>query len=560
MRMRTLHNSRQAMSESKGITHQRIDIKEGEVLFQDKIYDKNDNYLRDATVIEFRPEDNKKGSESGDYFDNVLADLDREDAIKEIGSLDNLFVINGAQDFKRNRAFVGVGIPDLSITNGYSIRNFLITSEGKKISMNKDDLLKQKIIVERFPNLIERWGSKDIEDFVKNPTKTSLQDIFTEIRNKSRFYLEFSNEGMHSFITLWIIGTYFHRLFVSYPYVHLNGNAGSGKTKCLSLIAALGFNGELSVNNTPSYMIRVVHCNHATSCIDEVEKFNRPKDEETKTILAMLNAGYKRGSMVGKSEQGGKGNKWKPVRFEAYSPKVLAGISSLPPTLVSRCIPLIMIKSGNKDLLNREINEYSNEWQIIRDKLYRAMLGNFSTVSSCYEDIKEDEIAGRSWELWKPIFSIAKSISEETYAEIRAIALEVERKKKDLESEASTTPILLKGLLELILAYPDKIFYPTQDILDFLRDYDEEFKWLGDDKVRANKGRWLGNELRKAGVMEGKMEQKKVNDENKKGCSLSEPLIISLLKRFGVEPEKMEQGENQISSQKSEEPVGSPLF
>lgn len=474
-----------------------------------------------------------KHNDGPDEFDKIIQERDRGRLIEEIGSTDKLYVITGALSFEKDKAFIAAGIPKLNPEKGYVTENFLITSDKKKISINSDDLLTARVIVERYPSLIKRWDPKDIEDFLQASTRTDLQEIFFAIRSKSQLYLELPNEGMHTMIALWIMGTYFHRLFVSYPYVHLNGNAGSGKTKCLSLIATLGFNGELSVNNTPSYTIRIVHSNHATCCIDEVEKFSNPKDEETKTILAMLNAGYKRGTMIGKSEQGGRGSKWHPVRFEAYSPKVLAGINSLPQTLTSRCIPLIMVKSGNRELINREVDENDPDLLRIRNSLYRAYLEHHPEVIECYNHLQDEDIAGRSWELWKPLFSIALAISQSAYQEVRATALEIEQKKTDMESESATTPILLQGLLELIERSPEESFYTTEVIIDFLKSYDEEFHWMGDEKNKSRKGRWLGSELRRAGVLNGKMEQKKIDGKNTKGCTLNADAIKKALKNFG---------------------------
>ena len=444
-------------------------------------------------------------------------------------------VINGAQDFKEGKAYVAI---TLKQQQGYEFEEkvLLIDSDKNKTEFLANILYQKDIIAERKP-LPEsfRWGIAGLDDFLETGNVVTLENIHEGIVSQSKKYLHFANPVLHEFIATWIIGTYFHRMFPSYPYIHLNGNAHSGKTKCLTLIASLAFNAEMSFNNTAAYMVRLIHDNSATCCMDEVESLRRAKDEDSKALLAMLNSGYKRGSFSGKMEPK-KPNGWVRVRLESYSPKVLAGIDTLPATLSTRCIPIIMARSINKEVVNSEINQLDSVWSKIRNNLYRSLLTHHHLVEETYAELTDLEIAGRPWELWKPILAIAKCINQETYERIRILALEIESNKKEIESEQILTPILLQGLYELMMGRIEpECFYSLITVCEFLSTYDAEaFGWLSEDKHKNRRGRWLVNQLRIAGLVTGKAEQKKVNGINNKGFTFNREKIVELLSAFGI--------------------------
>jgi hypothetical protein len=446
-----------------------------------------------------------------------------------------IIYITGSLDFQAGKAYIAVPHKRLS-DDKLKSEIFLITSEREKLYFSNKVLLEHQLYAEREPFLLPRWQWENIETFLQGEPAPDLESIYQSLVKVSENYFDFGDQRWHSLLALWIIGTYFHRLFSAYPYIHLNGNAGTGKTKCLSFIALLAFNGELSVNNTPSYMIRVIHNNHATTCIDEVEKLDRAKDEDSKTILAMLNAGYKKGSYVGKSEQTRGGKNWEPKRFEAYSPKVLAGIRNLEHTLTSRCIPLIMVKSSNQSVVNTEVNEEDDSWQEVRNNLYRVTLEHYTFVKQYYLNITDHDLLGRPWELWKPILALAQAINVHVYNQMKELAVETESHKKDMEGDISSAPRLMQALLELLNRdLLDEKFYTTEEIYVHLGEFDEEeYDWLKKPENKTKRGRWLGNELRRAGVVSGKAQQKKVEGKNTKGYSLNKAVIIERLKGFGI--------------------------
>ncbi|MDD2927690.1 MAG: hypothetical protein PHE30_02440 [Candidatus Omnitrophica bacterium] len=441
----------------------------------------------------------------------------------------NLSALSPAQHFSDDIAYFAIPVKVLK-SNRLEITNFLITSEGQKILLCEEEVIKLGFYLERSPYLLPRWSERGINTFLNNDGGAGIAEVFNDIYKLIKGYIDFGNDIWAKYISLWIIGTYFHRLFETYPYIHLNGDMESGKTKTLMFTAWLAFNAELTFNSSPSYVVRAVHNNHSTCCIDEAEGLKHSDDQDCKLLVSMYNSGYKKGSFCGKSEQLEKNGQWIPKQFEAYAPKIFASIRGLEASLNSRCIPIIMLKTGNREIKNRELDSNDQNFTRIRDKLYYTALTYFIPIRASYKTISDEEVLGREWELWRPILAIAKVIDSDKevnlnlYSEIRAHALEIQKLKKEARKEETPIPKVLVALKEaitpIVYSRPDN-FWSTTELLDFLRNSEEEaFSWLNDEK-KHGKGRWLGDILRTAGIVGDRAKQKRIGDKNVKGFYIS---------------------------------------
>lgn len=448
---------------------------------------------------------------------------------------DDLKEITPAQCFVDNTAMVTAFFPELRTDNSdreISVKiPYIITSERMKIWLDANTLLKHGYTTTRFPNHENRWSSKSIREFLqsKNP-EIDIEDMFQKIRGVYEKYIDLGTEPWIDVLSCWVIGTYFHRMFNSFPYIHLNGNMESGKTKTSSITMQFAFNGEIGVNSTASYLIRITNDNNASCAIDEAEKLDRSEDSQV--LMAMYNAGYKKGAKVGKSEMVAKN--WVPRRFDCYSPKIFSGIKRLYPTLASRTIPITMVRTNNKELKNRDINDNNPIFQEVRDELYLTVMTKHKEVSSAYENIEDVELTGREWELWRPILTIAKIVSTETYEKIRKLAIETQNQKRDTFSQENLTPKMLEALLLMTKENAEPTFYTLKEVTEFMTDFSnpylEDFKWLNTMK---NPSRWMGDELRRAGVVKGHSQQKKSKDgTNQRGFLMDRDLIQKLTESY----------------------------
>ncbi len=368
--------------------------------------------------------------------------------------------ITPAQDFKEEIAYTC--IPTKKVTGSGILDSIeIITSERKHFELTEENLFNLGFYTERTPFPKARWSNESILSFLNGEKPPDIKEVFESIKNEFEKNIDFPDRRYYFLLPVWIIGTYFHRLFFSYPYIHLNGRISTGKTKTLTLISLLSFNAELSFHSTPSYLIRAIHNNHSTILIDEAENL-----KGNTVLVSMLNAGYKKGIYTGKVER--ENGSFKPKLFEGYSPKVFASINGIMKSLSSRCIKIEMEESQNIEIKNREIDMDDKEFQKIRDNLYFLMMTKFKEIRKEYQNITDEKIQGRNWELWKPILTISKILDERKdviYSVIRSLAIEkMEIKIDEKEKEFITV------IKELIEKNPTpNNFYPTEEIINYLK-------------------------------------------------------------------------------------------
>lgn len=214
-----------------------------------------------------------------------------------------------------------------------------------------------------------KWASK--RDDYRNTTYNKAMDVFLkeqeqkpkEVEEKEiikifkevhpliiktlKKYCDIKEE-YYSLIAVWILGTYIHNSFPTYPYLFLNAMRGSGKTRLLKLIACLSKGGEMLNSLTEAVLFRENNC----ICIDEFENLGRKGSEDLKELL---NSAYKKGGKVKRMKKTKvlTGEEQKVETFDVYRPIAIANISGMDDVLGDRCIKLLLEKSNNITITKR---------------------------------------------------------------------------------------------------------------------------------------------------------------------------------------------------------------
>ena len=103
---------------------------------------------------------------------------------------------------------------------------------------------------------INKDSSIDLEE-EQEKIQSQLQRCYENIEHLLREYCDL-NEDYYSIISLWIIGTYFHKNFPTYPYLFFNAMKGSGKTRTMNLIISLSKSPVSGITSSiPFFNIRV---------------------------------------------------------------------------------------------------------------------------------------------------------------------------------------------------------------------------------------------------------------------------------------------------------------
>jgi hypothetical protein len=187
-----------------------------------------------------------------------------------------------------------------------------------------------------------KGGKMEEEDFKKlsNPgydvegEKEKNEDlILSAYRNLVDILKEWVDlkEEYYDIIALWIIGTYSHSTFPSYPYLFLNAMRGSGKTRIMKLITFLSKDGEILNSLTEAVLFRT----SGTLGVDEFENIERKGKE---ALRELLNSAYKKGTKVKRLRKISQKGMEKQVveEFDVYRPIVMANISGMEDVLNDR--------------------------------------------------------------------------------------------------------------------------------------------------------------------------------------------------------------------------------
>jgi len=440
-------------------------------------------------------------------------------------------------------AYVGVALPCMILDkeNRPSEKelHFLITSDCKKVFAHRDVLSKLKWKLEyRCVYFENRWSLESIQAFLNGEVAVNPRDVYEMVKTAWKTYLEFDQEVIYDFLTLWTIGTYFFHLFNAYPYVYIGGLKRSGKTKVLTVASLMTFNAIFSNNLSTSSIFRLIQSGRCTLLMDETEKLsNKERASELRNLLL---SGYKKGAKVYRTEKTSK-DRLVPEAFEVYSPKMIANIRGLEDVLEDRCITIIMKRGKNKEILNSEPLVNDPTWQKIRDALYTLYLTYFGELSELTElcVYRGNDIAERELELWKPIFVLAKFFdssfpltSQSSSSSLYSLMVEFAKRKcreKKIENMTETGEyILVQTLMQMV---DENRYYKVKEIKEAVaKNFDEEQKWLNTA--------WVGRALRRLGF----------TDKRRVGTGyeylLKKEHIKDLAERLGItEPEEQSFGE-----------------
>lgn len=354
-----------------------------------------------------------------------------------------------------------------------------------------------------------------------------LKEVYGLIVQVLKKYCDFE-ERYYPIVALWIIGTWYHKEFHTYPYLFFNAMKGSGKTRIMKLLSHLCKNGQLLANMSEAVLFRTAE--NSTLLIDEFENVGK---KEKNVLRELLNAAYKKGIKVKRAYKSKTMDKethefreeQKIEEFNVYCPIAMANISGMESVLADRCISLIIEKS-DKPNITRKVEIFDSDPKILKIKSLLAKIlntniinvgnieNNIYSIWNTYidvddvgiiydvnevgdvrflEKIKRTNIDGRHLELFFPLFIIADRLG--VLEEIIKFAEQsvADRQQQDLLENRDIS------LLDFIASKESTInFVPIKEMISEFRVFsdlqdEEDTNWLN--------ARWLGRALRRLGLV-----------------------------------------------------------
>ena len=411
----------------------------------------------------------------------------------------------------------------------------------------------KQIQQERLKGLKEKENKTDFDlymiDFIANELERNrtpeeiLRDNYYKIIDTIDYYLDIKPE-YQNLAALWIIGTYLHKQFDSYPFLFINAMRGSGKSRLLRLITKLS-QGKMTNSLTEAVLFRTKNM----LAIDEFEGIGQ---KEKTALRELLNSAYKKGTTVQRMRERKIFGEKKMVvdEFEVYRPIVMANIWGMDEVLGDRCISLQLEKSADPsktmimeafdtDEIIKMIlaqfdwcslcsvvssqNIYTTWNSFIKDKYINSTnihyihnihtlqttLNNTNNNQTTIEQLKvidlesffakvmDAGISGRNLEIFMPLFMVAKIIGEDILTFTIRTAGEIISERRQEEQTESKDVMLFDFVSKLdsgINYYP--ISQLTKDFRFFTESCEE---WINE--------RWIGRALKRLSLVVSKRRQ-----------------------------------------------------
>jgi hypothetical protein len=203
-----------------------------------------------------------------------------------------------------------------------------------------------------------------------------LKAYYEKIKLIISKYMDMNDEDKE-IVVMWLLSSFFQKSFNSFPYLFLNAQKSSGKTRLLKLLSYLT-NGIYTVNITEAVLFR----KQEPIFIDEIEDITR---KEKVGLRELLNVAYKKGGVVERAEKNERGE-IKVKTFPVYRVVGMANIYGMEDVLEGRCITIILERSLNPIItripelfdLDPDIQEFKK--MVDGLKAYTEEIQNFYTI------------------------------------------------------------------------------------------------------------------------------------------------------------------------------------
>jgi hypothetical protein len=128
-------------------------------------------------------------------------------------------------------------------------------------------------------------------------------------------------------LATWAVATHVPEAFDAFPYIALLSPVKRcGKTRVMEVLELLCARPQRVTTVSPASLFRIM-AQVPTLFLDEVEPLRNSRPSEgSQAILAILNAGHRKGATVTRCEP----PNWEVRHFPVYGPKMFAAIGGLP--------------------------------------------------------------------------------------------------------------------------------------------------------------------------------------------------------------------------------------
>ncbi|HEV7893895.1 MAG TPA: DUF3854 domain-containing protein [Pyrinomonadaceae bacterium] len=303
------------------------------------------------------------------------------------------------------------------------------------------------------------WSSPGVKAFV-NGRRPSPAEVYNKIADVVDRFIDFdrslaAQRTMAEIVACFILATWFLSAFTVIGFIWPNGEKGSGKTQLLTLIAELGYLGQLILSGGSYASLHDLADYGATLCFDDAENLSDPKrtDPDKRTLLL---AGNRKGNTVPVKEPI-PGGGWRTRYVNTFCARAFSAIRLPDSILASRTVIVPLIRTPDRYRANADPLEYSlwpHDRRKLVDDLWMIALLHLAELPVYEARVNESAtLTGRNLEPWRAILAVSLWLDDAgvtgLYRRMESLSVAYQKERQQLES-GDTTALIIRALCKCL--------------------------------------------------------------------------------------------------------------
>ena len=256
-------------------------------------------------------------------------------------------------------------------------------------------------------------------------------------------------------IALWVLHAHTHDAAGTSPILCVTSpQKRCGKTTVLRVVQNLTPRALRADNVSTAAIFRTIDKWHPTFLIDEADTFLKPNQE----LRGVLDSGHTKDGVVVRCV----GDDFEPRPFSTWTPKAIALVGQLPPTLEDRSITIRMQRKLPTERVKR-LRVDKNPLADLARKITRWAADNMDDLRHARPRTLKS-LHDRARDNWRPLFAIAEQLGPEWWQRARNAARVLEY---EVEEETDGV-MLLKDIALWFKKRPHKDRFASDEMCEWL--------------------------------------------------------------------------------------------